>query len=85
VLRPPRIRPTDQITPWFKFHHERMSFYFRHFKEKFSSYFKLHKVSASQFAILSSWLIPRIYFFAEKAKCAFQQNWVLTISDNSQQ
>jgi SAM-dependent methyltransferase len=65
---PPKNRPISEITPGFNFHLEHMGFDFRHLRKNIENYFALHKVCASPFAVLSSWLMPEIYFVAQKAK-----------------
>ena len=73
LYQPPKDRPASEIAPGFRFHHEHMGFDFRRFKVNLSSYFKLHKVSASPFAALGSWLMPEVYFVAEKANPALKR------------
>lgn len=44
-----------------------MGFDFRCLKENIGNYFELHKVCASPFGVLGSWLMPEVYFVAQKA------------------
>jgi len=66
----PSNRPSSEIAPGFRFHYEHMGFDFRRYKQILSNHFKLHKVSASPFAALGSWIMPEVYFVAEKANPA---------------
>jgi SAM-dependent methyltransferase len=72
LWHPPRNRPTSEVAPGFRYHFEHMGFDFRGFKENISGYFKLHKVSASPFAAIGTWLMPEVYFVAEKANKVLQ-------------
>ena len=74
LWHPPRNRPISEIAPGFRYHYEHMGFDFRGFKEILSSHFKLHKVSASPFAVLGTWLMPEVYFLAEKANKRMQSD-----------
>jgi SAM-dependent methyltransferase len=67
---PPSDRPSSEITPGFKFHYEHMGFDFRRFKQILSNHFKLHKVSTSPIAAFGPWIMPEVYFVAEKANPA---------------
>lgn len=68
LWHPPKIRPISEIAPGLRFHFEHMGFDFRELREKLSNYFQLDRISASPFATFGSWLMPEIYFVAEKAK-----------------
>ncbi|MGW8256516.1 MAG: methyltransferase [Thermoguttaceae bacterium] len=69
VLRPPVNRPISEIAPGFGFHYAHMGFDYRRFKEILSVYFTVSKMSASPFAALGPWLMPEVYFVAEKTDC----------------
>lgn len=64
---PPRNRPTRQIAPGLNYHFEHTGFDFRRFKEVLCEYFRLIKVATSPFAFLGPWLMPEVYFVAEKS------------------
>jgi len=66
IGRPPINRPIAEIAPNFRFHHEHMGFHYRHFNTTLSSFFRLLNVSASPFASLGPWLMPEVYFVAQK-------------------
>lgn len=70
--KPPKNRSIHEITPGFKFHFEHMGFTFVHFKKTLSNYFQLRKVATSLFSVFGSWLMPEIYFIAEKVNKEFQ-------------
>lgn len=67
-LSPPKQRPVDEITPGFQFHHEHMGFDWRHLRKELGKYVDIRKISASPFTFLGHWLMPELYFLAEKPK-----------------
>lgn len=64
--RPPADRPILRIAPGFSFYHEHMGFHFRQFKKALGRCFRIRRVSASPFGFLGAWLMPEVYFVAEK-------------------
>jgi len=67
VCRPPTRRPATEIAPGLRFHHEHLGFDFRRLKRVLGHGFVLRQVSASPFSVLGVWLMPEIYFVAEKS------------------
>lgn len=63
---PPKNRPINYIAPGFRYHFEHMGFDYRNFEEIIINYFKLQKKSFSPSAKFGSWLMPEVYFLAEK-------------------
>ncbi len=63
---PPKDRPTEEISPGFRFHYYHIGFDYRRLREVLCSHLKLLRVYASPFAMLGSWLNPEVYFIAQK-------------------
>ena len=68
IGRPPVERPVREIAPGLLYYPHHMGFDFRRFKKNLSSYFSFIKGSSSPFAFLGSWLMPEIYYVAEKPR-----------------
>jgi SAM-dependent methyltransferase len=66
IGRPPKNRPVAEIAPGFKFYHPHTGFNFHRLEKDIKGYFNLHQISASPFSFLGSWLMPEIYFIANK-------------------
>ena len=72
VGHPPQKRPTSEIAPGLRFHHEHMGFDFRHLKSIIRSFFTSLKISYSPFAVLGRSFMPEVYFVAMKNSSPFK-------------
>ncbi len=66
LKRPPSERPCSEIAPQFKFHFEHMGFDFRRLKQIISMHFRLREMSTSPISWVGTWIMPEVYFVAEK-------------------
>ncbi|MFQ1866311.1 class I SAM-dependent methyltransferase, partial [Aeromonas veronii] len=66
IKRPPSKRPVAEIAPKFKFHFEHMGFDFRRLKKIISTRFLIRDVSTSPISWIGTWIMPEVYFVAEK-------------------
>jgi len=66
--RPPQNRPMGEIAPGFGYYFQHTGFDFREFRKTLCKHFVEIRVAASPFSILGTWLMPEVYFCAEKTK-----------------
>jgi SAM-dependent methyltransferase len=65
--KPPKNRPTSEITPGFNYHFEHVGFDHRRLFGTLKDYFNKLSITSSPFSLVGAWLMPEVYFTAEKS------------------
>lgn len=66
ICKPPSDRPTVEMAPGFNLYPQHVGFNFLDLKKTLAKHFKLRKSVSSPFETFGSWIMPEVYFVAEK-------------------